>query len=347
MTGAGDHLFWITSRAAGITALLLASAAVSCGLLVGLRLVRGRQGPDVRALHEVLALATLIALAVHALSLLGDSYLRPSLADLTIPFVSGYRRWWTTTGIVAGWSLAVLGLSYYARRHIGTARWRSAHRFTALAWVLGLVHALGEGTDAGQAWFLALVAIAAGPATLLLAVRLARGRSGRGRVDRRVDHDRPARPGDRDAVVAVADNVAVADPRHRDRRQHAAAVLGQPDALPARASRAPRPEGAVEERGAARLEGAGDGVEADLADPAPWQLGRAARPRAGVVHPQVAAGLAPQPPRQRRAAARPALADERALRVDESRSGEHVVHARAEGPGRTSGRRRDLGGRTP
>jgi sulfoxide reductase heme-binding subunit YedZ len=113
MTGAGDHVSWLTSRAAGIMALLLASAAVSCGLLVGLRLVRGRSGADVRALHEVLSLATLVALAVHVLSLLGDSYLRPSLADLTIPFVSGYQRWWTTTGIVAGWSLAVLGLSYW------------------------------------------------------------------------------------------------------------------------------------------------------------------------------------------------------------------------------------------
>ena len=318
MTDAGDHLFWITSRAAGITALLLASAAVSCGLLVGLRLVRGRSGPDVRALHEVLSLATLVALAVHALSLLGDSYLRASLADLTIPFVSGYQRWWTATGIVAGWSLAVLGLSYYARRRIGTARWRSAHRFTALAWVLGLVHALGEGTDAGQAWFLALVAIAAGPATLLLAVRLARGRSGRGGVDGRVDRDRTTRPGDRDAVVAVADGVALAHPRHGDRRQHAAAVLGQPDAFPARAGRAPRAEGAIEERGAGRLEGAGDRVQADLADPAPWQLGRAARPRARVVDPQVATGLAPQPPRQRRPAARPGLADERPLRVHES-----------------------------
>jgi sulfoxide reductase heme-binding subunit YedZ len=318
MTDAGDHLFWITSRAAGITALLLASAAVSCGLLMGLRLVRGRNAPDVRAMHEVLSLATLVALAVHALSLLGDSYLRPSLADLTIPFVSGYQRWWTTTGIVAGWSLAVLGLAYYARRRIGTARWRSAHRFTALAWVLGLVHALGEGTDAGQAWFLALCAVAAGPATLLLAVRLARSRSGRRGVDRRVDRNRAARAGDRDAVVAVADGVAVAHRRHRDRREHAATVLGQPDALPAGSGHALRAEGGVEVSGTGRLQGARDRVEGDLADPAPWQLGRAARPRAGVVHPQPAAGPAPQPPCERRPAARPGLADERPLRIHES-----------------------------
>jgi hypothetical protein len=45
------------------------------------------------------------------------------------------------------------------------------HRFTALAWVLGLVHALGEGTDAGQTWFEAMTAIVVLPAIALLAVR--------------------------------------------------------------------------------------------------------------------------------------------------------------------------------
>lgn len=172
MTNANDHLFWITSRAAGTVALLLSSIAVSAGLLMGTRLVRGRRAGDLRALHEVLALATLAAIVVHALSLLGDTYLRPSIADLTIPFVSGYQRLWTTTGIVAGWGLALLGVSYYARKQIGQARWRSLHRFTALAWVLGVVHSVGEGTDAGTIWFLALTGIAVIPAVALLAARL-------------------------------------------------------------------------------------------------------------------------------------------------------------------------------
>ena len=43
-------------------------------------------------------------------------------------------------------------------------RWRKLHRFTALAWLAGLVHALGKGTDAGQVWFLAMVALVAIPA---------------------------------------------------------------------------------------------------------------------------------------------------------------------------------------
>jgi sulfoxide reductase heme-binding subunit YedZ len=170
ITNATPHLFWITSRAAGIVALVLASLSVSLGLLMSLKFMR-RRGPDLVAVHEILSLSTLVALAVHGLTLLGDQFLHPSIADIAIPFVSGYKTVWTATGIVGGWALAALGLSYYARRRIGAARWRKLHRLTALAWIAGLVHALGEGTDSGQLWFLALVTIVAVPAVAMLAVR--------------------------------------------------------------------------------------------------------------------------------------------------------------------------------
>src|SRR5436190_10062136 len=165
------HLFWITSRAAGTAALVLSSVAVAVGLSMGSRLVKKRLA-ETRAIHEALSLATILALVVHALSLFGDSYLKPSLADVTIPFASDYKTFWTTTGIVGGWMLILLGLSYYARGRIGPQRWRRLHRFTALAWVFGLAHALGEGTDAGTAWFLVATAIVVIPAGALLVRRL-------------------------------------------------------------------------------------------------------------------------------------------------------------------------------
>lgn len=169
-TATGPHLFWITSRAAGITALVLSSASVCLGLLMGGRLLRGRWA-DMRVAHEALSLATLLALAVHGLTLLGDAFLHPTLADIAVPFASGYETLWTSTGIIAFWIMLALGLGYYARARIGVQRWRSLHRWVALAWVLGIVHSLGEGTDAGQTWFLTMTAIAVVPALALLIVR--------------------------------------------------------------------------------------------------------------------------------------------------------------------------------
>jgi methionine sulfoxide reductase heme-binding subunit len=169
-TSVSPHLFWITSRAAGIVSLVLASLAVSAGLVMSLRMMRARR-PDLVVLHEVLSLGTLAALAVHGLALLGDHFLSPTLADIALPFAWSYKTLWTSIGIIGGWALIILGVSYYARHAIGANRWRKLHRFTALAWIAGIVHTLGEGTDAGQMWFLAMLAVVAVPAVVLLAVR--------------------------------------------------------------------------------------------------------------------------------------------------------------------------------
>ena len=177
-TNPSTHLFWITSRAAGTAALVLSSLAVSYGLMMGAKLLK-RTGPDRRNIHEILSLSTMAAIAVHGLALLGDKYLHPSLADIALPFVSSYKTLATSAGIVAGWAIVLLGLSYYVRTRIGTRRWKMIHRFTLLALVLGLVHAVTEGTDSGQLWFLALTAIAIAPAVALLLVRAGKTRLGR------------------------------------------------------------------------------------------------------------------------------------------------------------------------
>ncbi|HEX3909295.1 MAG TPA: ferric reductase-like transmembrane domain-containing protein [Solirubrobacteraceae bacterium] len=172
-TAVAPHIYWIASRAAGSAALLLSSVSVCLGLSGSMRLLKGRAS-DLRVAHEALSLATIVALVVHVLTLLGDGFLKPSIGELTVPFLSGYETLWTTIGIVAFWAMLALGLSYYVRGRIGVQRWRMLHRFSGLAWVLGLAHSLGEGTDAGQAWFLAMTAIAVLPALALLVARWAR-----------------------------------------------------------------------------------------------------------------------------------------------------------------------------
>jgi methionine sulfoxide reductase heme-binding subunit len=162
--------FWVTTRAAGSVALVASSVSVCVGLILSGRLIQGRRN-DLRAAHEALSLATLAALVVHVLSLLADSFFHPTILDVTIPFVSGYKQPWMSIGIVSGWALAILGLTYYARARIGQERWRRLHRWTALAWLGGLVHAIGIGTDNGRMWFLAMAGIVAVPAIALLIQR--------------------------------------------------------------------------------------------------------------------------------------------------------------------------------
>jgi methionine sulfoxide reductase heme-binding subunit len=209
MTNPTPHLFWITSRAAGFAALVLASLAVSAGLLMSTKLLKGKT-TELRAAHDTLALATIVAIVVHGATLLGDQYLHPSIADISIPFVSSYKSFWTSLGIVGGWGLILLGLSYYARRWMGAVRWRKLHRFTAVAWLAGLAHALGEGTDAGQLWFLAMMALVAIPALALLATRLVRsgsalpaGAGGAADQEPQISKNRPSGPTLTTGVVPI------------------------------------------------------------------------------------------------------------------------------------------------
>jgi len=75
-------------------------------------------------------------------------------------------------GIIAGWGMVIFGLSYYARERIGVSRWKVLHRLTAVVWVLGVIHTLGEGTDAGQIWYIVLIIILTAPVAVALGMRL-------------------------------------------------------------------------------------------------------------------------------------------------------------------------------
>ncbi len=164
------QVFWITSRAAGIAAVLFASLSVGLGLAMAMRVTRGRL-QDPRALHEALGLATLAALAIHTVSLLFDAYIAFGISDVLVPFASRYHPVQLAIGIVAAYALVFLSLSYYARGRLGAARWRSAHRLIAVAWGLGVLHGLLLGTDATRPWFLAAVGAVVLPTVALLAAR--------------------------------------------------------------------------------------------------------------------------------------------------------------------------------
>jgi sulfoxide reductase heme-binding subunit YedZ len=152
-----DYTWWLASRAAGIVGFAALGVVAVLGLVSALRLVPPATAARLRPWHERLALTGLACVAAHGLLLLADPWLHPGVTGVLVPFTMGYRPLWTGLGIIAGYSLAVFGLSFYQRRRIGARRWRSAHRFASVAFVLGGVHALFAGTDARSPVLLALI----------------------------------------------------------------------------------------------------------------------------------------------------------------------------------------------
>ena len=118
------------------------------------------------------ALAGLVAMCVHGITLIGDRWLHPGAAGVLVPFVISYRPLAVASGIVAAYLSAALGLSFYVKRRVGAARWRKLHQFTMLAWALGLVHAFFAGTDAPTLWLRLVLLWTAVPIVVLFAVRV-------------------------------------------------------------------------------------------------------------------------------------------------------------------------------
>ncbi len=166
-------LWWLIARASGVIALVLVSGAVMLGLAMAARALRNPQRRRVAMkLHEDLALVALVAIAVHGLALLGDTWLKPGLSGITVPFQMSYRPVFTGLGIIAGYLAVLLGPSFYLRRRIKARRWRSLHRLTPIAWVLAAIHTVGAGTDGGSPWLRAVVLVPLPVLVYLLIVRL-------------------------------------------------------------------------------------------------------------------------------------------------------------------------------
>jgi predicted ferric reductase len=169
-----DHIFWLASRASGVVAIAMLTFTVIVGLALGGRMPFGFKARDLSRIHEYCSLAALVAIAAHGALLLGDPWLAPSLSQLLVPFKLDPHSFYTGLGIVGGWIAVILGLSYYLREKIGITLWKKLHRFSIAAWALSVVHVLGAGTDAGEAWLKMPLLVSSCVVVVLFAMRIGR-----------------------------------------------------------------------------------------------------------------------------------------------------------------------------
>lgn len=183
-----QHIWWLASRSSGIVALFMLTAAVLLGLMLGGKIsqklpksLAQRLGAEPRLLskaHEQLSIAALIAIGVHGVTLLGDAYIHPTVAQITIPFAIAYRPLATGLGIVSGYVIVALSLSFYVRKRIGMQTWRKLHRFTIAGYALAVIHTITAGTDGTSPWLGIPVLASAALVVVMLAVRVVTSSNG-------------------------------------------------------------------------------------------------------------------------------------------------------------------------
>ena len=160
--------YWYMARAGGFVTYLLFWLSTVWGLMMSTKIGKGLiSTPLAFGLHEFLSLAALTFAALHALVLLGDSYVEFNIFQVAIPFIAPYEPLWTALGTLTFYLAAALTGSFYIRKQIGQKTWRILHYLSFLVYLMGLTHGIMAGTDRALA-FTQLLYLGTGSMVLFL-----------------------------------------------------------------------------------------------------------------------------------------------------------------------------------
>lgn len=174
--GVSSRALWYMTRGFGLVALVLLTVSTVLGLAQVARYTRpGLPRFVVSALHKNAALLAVVAIAVHVVTAVLDTFAPIHLIDVFVPLASRYRPLWTGLGALAlDMLLAVIATSL-VRERIGHRTWRAVHWIAYACWPVALVHAIGTGSDAKVGWVLFVYVVCAAAVVAALWWRLAVG----------------------------------------------------------------------------------------------------------------------------------------------------------------------------
>ena len=163
---------WLVARAAGLVAFGLLTLSTWLGLAMSTRLVGPKRMKGLLAWHRTLVWTGLAMIGLHVLALLADPTMHFGLAAVLLPFAAPWHPGAVAAGVVTGWLMLMLALSFRARKWIGQRGWRRLHYASFAAFGLALGHALFTGTDLRGVGGPILAALAFGPTLWLVLLRI-------------------------------------------------------------------------------------------------------------------------------------------------------------------------------
>ena len=167
-----EQLWWYLTRATGIVAWVLLTAAVLFGLVVRTKVgASAAKPPWWLDLHRFLGgLATIFTL-VHLATLVADSYVEFTLVDLLVPGASDWRPGAVGLGVVSLWLLLAVEATSLLQKRLPRKLWRWVHISSYPLFWLATFHFVAAGTDAESRPAVAAVVGAAGAVLFFTATR--------------------------------------------------------------------------------------------------------------------------------------------------------------------------------
>jgi predicted ferric reductase len=144
------------------------------GLLITDKMAKSWPGAQAAfAVHEFVSLLGLGFAGFHALVLLGDRFIGYKLFEILLPFASsGYKPFWVGLGQIGLYVWAIVSLSFYVRRGLGSRAWKLIHYASFFNFTVALMHGLTSGTDSSTPWAQAVYWVFAGSVLFLTIYRV-------------------------------------------------------------------------------------------------------------------------------------------------------------------------------
>ncbi len=172
LAAAGMPVAWLIARAAGLVGFGLLTLSVTLGLMFSTRILKPKRQKDLMGWHQTLLWTGLAMIVLHGLAILLDPVMRFGPIAVLVPGTAPWRPITVAAGVVAGYLMLALALSFHVRRRIGQRKWRLLHYASFGAFALALGHALHAGTDLQGVTGLVFGAVAVAPVLWLVFARI-------------------------------------------------------------------------------------------------------------------------------------------------------------------------------
>jgi predicted ferric reductase len=174
LLGPEPKAYWYLARSSAWVAYLLLWGSMLMGLLMTTKAARlWPGGPAAFDVHQFISLLSIAVALFHGLILTGDRYINFSAVQVFVPFSNpAYRPLWVGIGQVAFYLLALVGLSFYARRRLTPRGWRWIHYLSFAAFGFVFLHATASGTESGQPWAVLLYLVSGASVFFLTVYRI-------------------------------------------------------------------------------------------------------------------------------------------------------------------------------
>ena len=142
------QIWWFATRAAGLIAYLLLWFSTVWGLAVPSKLVAPLlEQTYTFDFHQFISLLSIAFTVLHIVVLLVDQYLPFTIWQILVPFLAPYRPFWIGIGVISFYTILLVTITFYLRKHIGMTAFRSIHELSLVGYLGATLHGLFAGTD--------------------------------------------------------------------------------------------------------------------------------------------------------------------------------------------------------